>query len=108
MNLYDIEVETMQGEMVKLEQFQGKVLVIFNSASQCGFTPQLKESEQLYRKYKERGLMVLGFPCNQFHGQEPGTNQEIASFCKQNYGVTFPMFSKIDVNGSKENPLFTF
>lgn len=108
MNIYDIEVERIDGEKIRLETYRDKVLVIFNSASKCGFTPQLGELQELFDKYKEKGLVVLGFPCNQFQEQEPGDHQEIREFCEKNYGVTFPMFAKIEVNGPQAHPLFQY
>lgn len=108
MSIYDFEVKNIDGETVCLREYKDKVLVIFNSASKCGFTPQLEELQALFDKYKERGLVVLGFPCNQFHEQEPGNHQEIKEFCSKNYGVTFPMFSKVNVNGPQAHPLFQY
>jgi glutathione peroxidase len=105
-SIYDIEVESLTGQPKKLREYEGKVLLVVNTASQCGFTPQYKGLEALHRKYADRGLVVLGFPCNQFGGQEPGSESEIASFCELNYGVTFPMHSKVDVNGRSAHPLF--
>lgn len=96
----------LSGNPVALQAFQGKVLLIVNTASQCGFTPQYQELEALYRQYKERGFEVLGFPCNQFGGQEPGNAEEIGAFCETKYGVSFPLFDKIDVNGASAHPLF--
>ena len=104
--LYDFTVDDIQGEPVPLDRYRGKVLLVVNTASKCGFTPQYKGLESLYRKYRDRGLEVLGFPCNQFGAQEPGSEQEIATFCETNYDVTFPMFRKIDVNGELTHPLF--
>jgi glutathione peroxidase len=94
--------------VLPLEQYKGQVLLIANTASHCGFTPQYKGLEEIYQQYKSRGLEVLAFPCNQFGKQEPGSAEEIGSFCERNYGVTFPLFAKIDVNGDKADPLFTF
>ncbi len=105
-SLFDIPVTTLAGDMTDLSSFRGKVLLIVNTASQCGFTPQYAGLETLYKKYKDKGFAVLGFPCNQFGAQEPGDSAEIASFCEKNYGVTFPMFGKIDVNGPDAHPLF--
>ncbi|MFM8467020.1 MAG: glutathione peroxidase [Oxalobacteraceae bacterium] len=105
-SLYDLPVTTLAGESTDLSAYRGKVLLIVNTASQCGFTPQYAGLEDLYRKYKDRGFAVLGFPCNQFGAQEPGSEAEIASFCEKNYGVSFPMFAKIDVNGANAHPLF--
>ncbi len=96
----------MNGTTVPLEQYRGKALLIVNTASACGFTPQFGGLEALHEKYGQRGLAVLGFPCNQFGSQDPGSNEEIASFCQLNYGVTFPMMAKIDVNGPQADPLF--
>lgn len=95
-------------DAVKLSDFRGHVLLIVNTASQCGFTPQYAGLEEIYRAYKERGFEVLGFPCNQFGGQEPGTDAEIGAFCQRNYGVSFPLFARIDVNGPNAHPLFRF
>ncbi len=103
---YDIEAITIEGESIKLGEYSGKVLLIVNVASKCGFTPQYAGLETLYRKYAAQGFVILGFPCNQFGQQEPGTEQEIAKFCDLNYNVTFPMFSKLDVNGERTHPLF--
>ena len=105
-SLYDIPVITLAGESTDLSTYRGKVLLIVNTASQCGFTPQYAGLEALYRQYKDRGFAVLGFPCNQFGAQEPGSEADIASFCEKNYGVSFPMFAKIDVNGPNAHPLF--
>ena len=98
--------ERLQGGATSLADYAGKVLLIVNTASQCGFTPQFDGLEVLYKRFKDRGLEILGFPCNQFGAQEPGAADEIASFCQKNYGVTFPMFAKIDVNGDNTHPLF--
>ena len=98
--------ERLQGGATSLADYAGKVLLIVNTASQCGFTPQFAGLEVLYKRFKDRGLEILGFPCNQFGAQEPGAADEIASFCQKNYGVTFPMFAKIDVNGDNTHPLF--
>ena len=106
MNIYDIEVTTLEGERLKLDRYRGKTLLIVNVASQCGYTPQYQGLEALYRQYRERGLVVLGFPCNQFGQQEPGTDAEIGAFCKAHYDVSFPMFAKIDVNGDNTHPLY--
>jgi glutathione peroxidase len=103
---YDFEAKLLDGEPARLDQFSGKVLLIVNTASQCGFTPQYAGLESLYRQYRERGLVVLGFPCNQFGSQEPGAAADIGAFCERNYGVSFPMFEKIDVNGGREHPLY--
>jgi glutathione peroxidase len=108
MSIYDFQVKTIKGEEKSLQDYEGKVLLIVNVASKCGFTPQYKGLQELYEQYKEQGFEVLGFPCNQFMTQEPGTNEEIANFCELNYGVTFPMFAKVDVNGENAHPLFTY
>ena len=107
-SVYSFSAEMLDGRAARLADFKGKVLLIVNTASQCGFTPQYAGLETLYRTYKERGLEVLGFPCNQFGGQEPGTAADIGMFCERNYGVSFPMFAKIDVNGEKAHPLYRF
>ena len=106
--IYAFSATLLDGSSVSLEQFRGSVLLIVNTASKCGFTPQYAGLEQLYRTYRERGLVVLGFPCNQFGRQEVGSESEIGAFCEKNYGVTFPMFSKIDVNGKNAHPLYRF
>ena len=106
-SIYDIEVKTIDGESTTLEQFRGKVLLIVNTASKCGFTGQYDGLQKLYETYQDRGLVILGFPSNNFMGQEPGTNEEIQSFCKLNYGVTFPLFEKIDVKGKGQHPLYS-
>ena len=105
-SLYDIEVETLSGAKQTLREHEGKVLLIVNTASRCGFTPQYAGLEALHQRLAEKGLRVLGFPCNQFGAQEPGSAEEIASFCSKNYGVSFPMYAKIDVNGDDAHPLF--
>ncbi len=106
MTLYDIEATTIDGAPKKIGDYAGKAMLIVNVASRCGFTPQYAGLEALYRKFADRGLVVLGFPCNQFGAQEPGSEKEIASFCSINYDVTFPMFAKIDVNGENAHPLY--
>jgi glutathione peroxidase len=108
MSVYDFKVNTIDGDEIKLEDYNGKVLVIVNTASKCGFTPQYSELEKLYKKYKDKGLEVLGFPCNQFGEQEPGTSDEIKNFCLINYGVTFPLFEKVNVKGDNASPLFNY
>jgi glutathione peroxidase len=105
-SIYDFSVDDIAGKSVALERYRGKVLLIVNTASKCGFTPQYKGLEALYRKYRSQGLEVLGFPCNQFGAQEPGSAEEIESFCEINYGVTFPLFAKVDVNGDDAAPLY--
>ena len=107
-NIYSFTGVTMQGKEVPLSGFQGKVLLVVNTASKCGFTPQFKGLEELHEKYKGKGLEVLGFPCNQFGKQDPGSNDEINQFCELNYGVTFTMFQKVDVNGDNAHPLFKY
>ena len=106
--LYDFEVTTITGEKQTLKPYQGKVMLIVNVASKCGFTPQYEGLEKLYETYKDRGLVILGFPSNQFGSQEPGTNAQIATFCSLTYGVSFPMFAKIDVNGKEAHPLYIY
>ncbi|ADK04736.1 TPA: glutathione peroxidase [Bacillus anthracis] len=108
MTVYDFSAKTITGEEKLLKDYEGKVLLIVNVASKCGFTPQYKGLQEVYDKYKEQGLEILGFPCNQFGGQEPGTEADITSFCELNYGVNFPMFAKIDVKGDKAHPLYTY
>jgi glutathione peroxidase len=108
MSVYDFTVTTIRGEEQSLADYKGKVLLIVNTASKCGFTPQYKELQELYEQYRGRGFVVLGFPCNQFGHQEPGTEEEIEQFCQVNYGVTFPMFAKVDVNGENAHPLFQY
>jgi glutathione peroxidase len=105
-SIYDIPCQTIQEKEETLTRHKGKVLLIVNTASQCGFTPQFKGLEDLYKKYHAQGLEILGFPCNQFGNQDPGKNEEIHAFCQTNYGVTFPMFAKIEVNGPGAHPLF--
>ena len=105
-SIYDFEAQQMNGQTVPLSQYKDKVLLIVNTASACGFTPQFGGLEELHRQYADKGLVVLGFPCNQFGSQDPGSNDEIASFCQLNYGVSFPMMAKIDVNGADASPLY--
>ncbi len=107
-SLYAFKVKSLDGKVVPLNAYKGKVVLVVNTASKCGFTPQYAGLEDLYKKYKGEGLVILGFPCNQFGAQEPGTATEIAEFCTENYGVTFPMFEKIDVNGKNSAPLYVF
>ena len=107
-SIYDFSVKDIHGKPVKLDRYRGKVMLIVNTASECGFTPQYKGLEAMYEKLHDKGLEVLGFPCNQFGGQEPGSEKEIAQFCELNYGVTFPMFAKVDVNGNNTAPLYKF
>ena len=106
--IYDFSANSLSGKPADLAACRGKVLLIVNTASQCGFTPQYKGLEELYDQFHDRGFEVLGFPCNQFGGQEPGESEAIAQFCERNYGVTFPMFEKVDVNGGGTHPLFTW
>ena len=105
--IYDFEVQTIDGQLRLLKEYRGKVLLIVNVASKCGFTSQYDGLEQLYQKYRDRGLVILGFPCNQFKNQEPGSEQEIKEFCRLTYGVSFEMFAKIEVNGENAHPLYT-
>ncbi len=105
-SVYDFVCETITGESKPLHDYQGKVLLIVNTASRCGLTPQLKGLEKLYKQYSNKGLEILGFPCNQFAKQDPGSNEQIQAFCELKYGVSFPMFAKIDVNGADTHPLF--
>jgi len=105
-SIYDFEAQQIGGGTVALAQFRGKPLLIVNTASACGFTPQFTGLEKLHERYGSQGLVVLGFPCNQFGQQDPGSNDEIASFCQVNYGVTFPMLQKVDVNGPEAHPLY--
>ena len=108
MNIYDFTVKDNKGNDVALAQYKGKVLLIVNTATMCGLTPQYKELEALYKKYKDKGFLVLDFPCNQFLQQAPGTDEEISEFCTLNYDTTFPRFAKIDVNGEQAHPLFAY
>ena len=106
--VFDFEAESLDGSRGKLADYRGKVLLIVNTASRCGFTPQYAGLEKIYRSYKDRGLVILGFPCNQFGAQEPGSAAEIGTFCEKNYGVSFPMFAKIEVNGENAHPLYRY
>jgi glutathione peroxidase len=108
MNVYDFQANALDGKPVDLAQYRGKVLLIVNTASKCGFTPQYQGLESVYRELHGRGLEVLGFPCNQFGAQEPGSEEEIGAFCEKNYGVSFPMFAKVDVNGDTAHPLWKY
>ena len=108
MKFYDFTAKKMNGIEVKMDEYKGKVLLVVNTASKCGFTPQLAELEQMYKDYKDKGFEILGFPCNQFANQDPGSNKEISDFCLINYGVTFTMFEKIDVNGSNTHPIYKY
>jgi len=107
-SIYDFTVKDIEGKEVKLDRYRGKVMLVVNTASQCGFTPQYKGLEALYEKFHGKGLEVLGFPCNQFGGQEPGDEKEIAQFCELNYGVKFPLFAKVDVNGEHAAPVYKY
>ncbi len=107
-NIYQFEAERLEGGEQSLGDYQGKVLLIVNTASKCGFTPQYAGLETVYEKYKDQGFVVLGFPCNQFGGQEPGNEEQIGEFCQRNYGVSFPMFAKVDVKGADAHPIFRY
>jgi glutathione peroxidase len=107
-SVYDFEALSIDGKPAHLSTQRGKVLLIVNTASQCGFTPQFAGLEQLWKDYRDRGLVVIGFPSNEFGGQDPGNNDQIASFCELNYGVSFPMMSKVEVNGGKAHPLWQY
>ena len=106
--IYDFKALTSNGKVLDFDQFRGKVLLIVNTASKCGFTPQFAGLEELNRKYRDKGLVILGFPCNQFAQQDPWSDEEISNFCQVNYGVTFQMMKKIDVNGENESPIYTY
>ncbi|WP_050615328.1 glutathione peroxidase [Bacillus testis] len=106
--IYDFEAKRINGDLISLEEYKGKVIMIVNTASKCGFTPQYEQLQTLYERYKDEGFVILGFPCNQFMGQEPGDDMEIDSFCRLNYGVTFPMFAKVDVKGDHAHPIFQY
>lgn len=108
MTIYDISLETLQGKTILMADFKGKILLVVNTASKCGFTPQFTGLQKLYETYRDQGFVVLGFPCNQFANQEPGTQHDILQVCAVNYGVTFPMFQKVAVNGKDAHPLFRF
>ncbi|USK62938.1 glutathione peroxidase [Peribacillus frigoritolerans] len=108
MSIYEFEVNKINGETISLEEYKGKVMIIVNTASKCGFSPQYDDLQSLYVQYKEDGVVVLGFPCNQFLNQEPGDDLEIDSYCKLNHGVTFPMFAKVNVKGKEAHPLFSY
>lgn len=107
-SVYDFKARGLDGKEIDLKKFEGKVLLIVNTASECGFTPQYKGLEEIYRQFKDKGVEVLGFPCNQFGRQEPGTAEEIGKFCERNFAVSFPLFDKIDVNGDDAHPLFKY
>ena len=107
-SFYDFSAKSIDGQTVSMKDYAGKVVLVVNVASKCGFTPQYTGLEELYKTYKDRGLVILGFPCNQFGGQEPGTEAQIKEFCSLTYPVSFPMFAKTDVNGPNTHPLYTF
>ncbi|KQX03271.1 glutathione peroxidase [Acinetobacter sp. Root1280] len=107
-NIYQFEAELLEGENKSFSDYEGKVLLIVNTASKCGFTPQFAGLEKVYEKYKDQGLEVLGFPCNQFGGQDPGTNEQIGTYCQRNYGVSFPMFAKVNVKGPEAHVIFRY
>ena len=108
MSFYDYSAKDIDGKEKSMSDYSGKVVLVVNTASKCGFTPQLKDLEYLYKEYKDLGLEILGFPCNQFLNQEPGDNKDVKNFCEINYGVTFDMFEKIDVNGSNTHPIYKY
>lgn len=107
-SVHQFNVKTIEGDEISLKQYEGKVLLLVNTASKCGYTPQYTDLEKLYNTYKDKGLVIIGFPANNFMGQEPGSNEEIKAFCEKNYGVSFPMMSKISVKGSDIHPLYDF
>jgi glutathione peroxidase len=107
-SVYDFSAEKLEGGTQPLDEYRGKVLLIVNTASKCGFTPQFEGLEKVFEQYKAQGLVVIGFPCNQFASQDPGSNSEIGEFCQRNYGVSFPMMAKIDVNGADAHPLYKY
>jgi glutathione peroxidase len=107
-NVYQFNSKTIKGEEVSLEKYKGNVLLVVNTASECGLTPQYAELQKIYDQYKDKGFYILGFPCNQFGGQEPGSEEKIVEFCSNNYGVNFPMFAKVEVNGENAHPLFQY
>jgi len=108
MSFYQLKAKSLSGKEVSMKDYAGKVVLIVNTASKCGFTPQYEGLEKLYKEYKDKGLVILGFPCNQFGNQEPGTAEDISKFCTLNYNVDFPMFMKIDVNGEKADPIYKY
>lgn len=108
MSIYKFTANSIDGEKISLEDFKGKVIIIVNTASKCGFTPQYEDLQRIYDKYKDDGLEILGFPCNQFADQEPGNGEDIKNFCLINYGVSFPLFEKVDVHGQNMHPLFKY
>jgi len=107
-NFYDLKATSLQGKEISMDKYKGKTVIVVNTASKCGLTPQYEGLEKIYKEYKDKGLVILGFPCNQFAGQEPGSEKEISEGCLINYGVSFPMFSKIDVNGDTAHPLYKY
>lgn len=107
-SIYQFEAELLDGKNQNFADYQGKVLLVVNTASKCGFTPQFSGLEKLYQKYRDQGLLVLGFPCNQFGGQDPGSHEEIGAFCQKNYGVSFPMFAKVNVKGPEAHAIFRY
>jgi glutathione peroxidase len=107
-NFYDFNAKSLQGKEIGMEAYKDKVVLVVNTASKCGLTPQYEGLEDLYKEFKDKGLVILGFPCNQFAGQEPGSEKEIAEGCLINYGVTFPMFAKVDVNGANADPIYKY
>jgi glutathione peroxidase len=107
-SFYDFKAKSLQGKEISMEEYKGKTVLVVNTASKCGFTPQFGGLEKLYEKYSDKGLVILGFPCNQFANQEPGDEKSISEGCLLNYGVTFPMFSKIEVNGSNAHPVYKY
>ena len=107
-NFYQFKAKSLQGKEISMKSYEGKVVLVVNTASKCGFTPQYEGLEKLYKAYKDKGLVILGFPCNQFGSQEPRSESQIGEFCSLNYGVTFPLFSKIEVNGGDAHPLYKF
>lgn len=108
MNFYEFEANKLNGEASKMDEYKGKTVVVVNTASKCGLTPQYEGLEKMYNKYKDKGLVILGFPCNQFGKQEPGEADDIQEFCQVNYGVSFPMYEKVDVNGESAHPIFKY
>lgn len=108
MSFYDFKANDINGKEISMKDYEGKVVLVVNTASKCGFTPQFEELEALHKEFSDKGLVILGFPCNQFMNQDPGTGEEIQSFCQLNYGVTFKMFEKVEVNGAGTHPIFEF
>ncbi|MCR1953083.1 MULTISPECIES: glutathione peroxidase [unclassified Clostridium] len=108
MSFYDYSAKNIDGKEINMSDYKGKIVLVVNTASKCGFTPQLKDLEEIYKDYKGLGVEILGFPCNQFLNQEPGDNEEVKNFCQLNYGVTFNMFEKVDVNGSNTHPIYKY